>query len=121
MKNWICSLGEVLILCGVVLIGFFRLADDNSFAIALFGFVLIFIIETVRDPETTETIVRTVKKDEQQYEIDCLRESKIELEKNFEKLLHELRDRDIVNWWLNGEGYHWEFNEDVRRKYGKEK
>ena len=94
---------------------FFCLVDDNSFVIALFGFVLIFIIETVRDQETTK-IVRTVKKDAMQYEIDCLRESKIELEKNFEKLLHELRDRDIVNWWLNGEGYHWEFNEDIRRK-----
>ena len=54
---------------------------------------------------------------DQQCEIDYLMESKIELEKTFEKLLHELRDRNIVNWWLNGEGYHWEFNEDVRRKY----
>ena len=52
---------------------------------------------------------------DQQCEIDYLMESKIELEKTFEKLLHELRNRNIVNWWLNGEGYHWEFNEDVRR------
>jgi hypothetical protein len=61
------------------------------------------------------------KENDLQYEMDCLRKSKIELEKTFEKLLHELRDRDIVNWWLNGDGYHWEFNEDIRRKYGKEK
>lgn len=68
------------------------------------------------DTKTGNVLVRVEATKDMQYEIHCIKEAKIKVEKTFENLLHELRDKDIVNWWLNGEGYHWEFNEDVRKE-----